>query len=96
MGLCIIWFIITVCMTCFGYTPIRAAYDLALRIQPTTRCIPYGEIVLGFELPNALLDVVILALPFFVIKDLHVPVRKKVLLFLVFWFGGFFWIFHSE
>ncbi|APA10203.1 hypothetical protein sscle_06g049730 [Sclerotinia sclerotiorum 1980 UF-70] len=34
-------------------------------------------------------DVVILALPFFVIKDLHVPVRKKVLLFLVFWFGGF-------
>ncbi|KAF7879565.1 hypothetical protein EAF04_000760 [Stromatinia cepivora] len=89
MGLCIIWFIITVCMTCFGCTPIRAAYDLALRVQPTTRCIPYGEIVLGFELPNALLDVIILALPFFVIRDLHVPVRKKVLLFLVFWFGGF-------
>ncbi|QSZ30609.1 hypothetical protein DSL72_000166 [Monilinia vaccinii-corymbosi] len=62
---------------------------MALRIQPATHCIPYGEIVLIFELPNALLDVVILALPFFVIRDLHVPVRKKVLLFLVFWFGGF-------
>ncbi|KAF7937385.1 uncharacterized protein EAE98_001699 [Botrytis deweyae] len=89
MGLSTIWFIITVCLTVFGCTPIKAAYNLALRLEPTTHCIPYGEIVLGFELPNAILDVVILALPFFVIRDLHVPVRKKMLLFLVFWFGGF-------
>ncbi|KAF7949024.1 hypothetical protein EAE96_008200 [Botrytis aclada] len=89
MGLCTIWFIITVCLTVFGCTPIKAAYNLALRLEPTTHCIPYGEIVLGFELPNAVLDIVILALPFFVIRDLHVSVRKKVLLFLVFWFGGF-------
>ncbi|KAA8567584.1 hypothetical protein MFRU_010g02820 [Monilinia fructicola] len=89
MALCIAWFIVAVCLTVFGCTPIKAAYDIALRIQPATRCVSYGEIVLIFELPNALLDVVILALPFFVIRDLHVPVRKKVLLFLVFWFGGF-------
>ncbi|TGO50058.1 hypothetical protein BCON_0193g00190 [Botryotinia convoluta] len=96
MGLCTMWFIITVCLTVFGCTPIKAACSLALRLEPTTHCIPYGEIVLGFELPNAILDIVILTLPFFVIRDLHVPVRKKVLLFLVFWFGGFFWILDCE
>ncbi|KAI9645770.1 hypothetical protein NHQ30_005203 [Ciborinia camelliae] len=89
MGLCTLWFIVAVCLTILGCTPIRAAYDIALRTQPNTHCIPYGALVLAFELPNAVLDIVILSLPFFVIRDLHVPIRKKMLLFLVFWFGGF-------
>ncbi|PQE18673.1 integral membrane protein [Rutstroemia sp. NJR-2017a BVV2] len=77
------------CLTAFGCKPIIAAYDLTLRLKPTTRCFPYGPIVLVFELPNAILDAVILILPIFIIHTLHLPLRKKLLLVLLFWTGGF-------
>jgi hypothetical protein len=86
--LCVMWGIGTMCLTAFGCKPIIAAYDLTLRLKPTTHCFPYGLIVLVFELSNAILDAVILILPIFIIHILHLPLRKKLLLVLLFWTGG--------
>ncbi|PQE13018.1 integral membrane protein [Rutstroemia sp. NJR-2017a BBW] len=86
--LCVMWGIGTMYLTAFGCKPIVAAYDLTLRLKPTTHCFPYGLIVLVFELSNAILDAIILILPIFIIHILHLPLRKKVLLVLLFWTGG--------
>jgi hypothetical protein len=86
--LCVMWGVGTMYLTTFGCKPIIAAYDLTLRLKPTTRCFPYGLIVLVFESSNAILDAVILILPIFIIRILHLPLRKKLLLVLLFWTGG--------
>ena len=56
--------------------------------MPNAKCIPTRLLVLGPELTNIFLDIMILSLPVREIQRLQMVLRQKVLLSLVFLFGG--------
>ena len=56
--------------------------------MPHAECIPTRVLVLSTELTNIFLDIMILSLPVREIQKLQMAVRQKVLLSLVFLFGG--------
>lgn len=85
-ALCWIWVLICTFVLAFQCDPVAAAWDVAL--APTAHCQALGPIVIGPEITNILIDVVILALPIHMIRGLQMHPRQKILVSLVFLFGG--------
>lgn len=70
----------------FQCKPIQAVYNLAP--FSIAKCKPYGAFGFRFVFSNMTLDVLILALPIFVIRTLQLQTRRKVLVASVFLLGG--------
>lgn len=70
----------------FQCDPVAAAWDIAL--ASSAKCQALGPIIIGPEITNIFVDVTILALPINMIRGLQMQTRQKILLSLVFLFGG--------
>ena len=70
----------------FQCIPVVAAWEI--KLAPTANCQALGPIVIGPEITNIFVDVVILSLPIHMIRGLQMHQRQKVLVSLVFLFGG--------
>lgn len=87
-GLCLVWFFVTLFLGLFQCKPISGAWDISLLLSGQAQCFTYGNYMIGYELTNVLLDITILALPLWVIKTLHLPPSRKVLVGSIFVLGG--------
>ncbi|KAF2450094.1 hypothetical protein P171DRAFT_428181 [Karstenula rhodostoma CBS 690.94] len=84
-ALCAAWFIGSILVTILQCLPIHKAWDK----QIPGHCINLDGFMLGYELTNALLDIVLILLPVRMIHTLKLNRRQKILLTSMFLLGGF-------
>ncbi|KAI4289857.1 MAG: hypothetical protein L6R35_000877 [Caloplaca aegaea] len=73
----------------FQCRPLAGAWKLELVFSGGATCIVYGDFIVGYEISNMLLDIIILCLPIWQIKRLQLPTAKKLVIGGVFILGGF-------
>lgn len=86
-ALCVVWLLVTFFIIIFQCSPIRAAWVFELQMT-TAKCIPAGNIILGLELSNVILDILILCLPIYMIQRLQLPRSRKIIVSGIFLLGG--------
>ena len=84
--ICLVWAIAAVIAVIFKCTPISASW----KIPSVGRCISYSYLVAVVEALNCLQDLVIVCMPIGVIRRLQLPLKKKILLGVVFLLGGLY------
>jgi hypothetical protein len=72
-------------VNCF---PVRAAWDLSVAILPTTHCQSQWRLVVGWGTIYAVLDIILIILPIYLVLDLSLRKRAKAGLALIFSFAG--------
>lgn len=82
--LCILWLVSVTLGVAFRCSPVQKAWDPTI----SGRCLPLPGFVVGSEIPNSLLDFVIVGLPIPLILKLQLQMRVKIGLALVFIMGG--------
>lgn len=70
-------------------TPVKDYWDPLARALGTAKCIKLDAFVIAAEIPESLLDFVIIGLPVGVLRKLQLPLRHKIPLVLIFAMGGF-------
>ncbi|KAF4636593.1 hypothetical protein G7Y89_g1487 [Cudoniella acicularis] len=85
--LCAIWAITVFFVLIFQCIPIKAAWDPVAKMAG--KCINIGNIILGYEISNILLDISILALPIAQIRKVHISTGYKFAVASIFSLGGF-------
>ncbi|KAM0794379.1 hypothetical protein BDR22DRAFT_895231 [Usnea florida] len=86
--LCVLWAIVAVFLLIFQCTPVSAAWNLELETTPgAATCLP-SSLDFGLEISNVILDVLILALPVHMIRNLQMKFSKKIGIIGVFLLGG--------
>ena len=80
------WAIAGIFAIIFQCTPIRAVYDFTLATK--SYCFPFSRFFFTYELLNAVLDVAILAIPAFVIRNLQLSTGQKRRVASIFFLGG--------
>lgn len=70
--------------------PLRAFWDPLIK----GKCINLVTFVIAAEIPDSLLDFIIVGLPLGVLKNLRLPLRHKIPLTCIFILGGL-WVFIS-
>lgn len=68
--------------------PIDANWKSRVQISGGVSCINFAALFLGLELANCVLDIVIICLPWRVIRHLQMPTRQKYQLAFIFFLGG--------
>jgi hypothetical protein len=81
-GLVLAWGTISTFLVAFQCDPIYATWDLVA--ATTAKCMPFGELVLGYEILNIILDVAILILPARMVMRLNMAKGKKIMTIAVF------------
>ena len=71
----------------FQCNPMRAAVDLALQEQPTTRCIHLPAYFLSMSVLNVVLDICILVLPLKPLWALSLATSRKLAISMIFLLG---------
>ena len=84
---CGAWSIVSFFVTIFQCSPIYALWDVELQ-RTTGKCMAAATVVLGIELSNVLLDVVILALPVVMVSRLQLAASRKFSIICIFLLGG--------
>lgn len=84
---CLIWCIAMTATSVVQCIPLRDAWN-PLRLTEG-KCILFGLFTLFEELTNVVLDIIILLLPIFMIRKLHLPARQRWILSILFLLGGF-------
>ena len=75
LGISIIWGLVTLFLFAFRCSPIADAWN------PTREgCIDFDKLFLGTNIPNVIVDFLVLALPLQPIWSLQIPTVKKVIL----------------
>ena len=73
----------------FQCRPILASWHFELRAGPeAATCLQPGRIILGIEITNVLIDVLILSLPVYMIRKLQMRTIKKLCIASIFLLGG--------
>ena len=85
-GFSLAWGLAALLLVIFQCTPIYAAWDLVA--AQSARCIAFGNLILGYELTNMLLDVAILVLPLRAVFKLKMNLSKKITVAGIFCLGG--------
>lgn len=85
-GLCLAWGLAALLLVIFQCTPTYAAWDMVA--AQTARCIAFGNLILGYEITNMLLDVAILVLPLRAVFKLKMNLSKKVTVAGIFCLGA--------
>ncbi|KAL9577120.1 MAG: hypothetical protein Q9212_006576 [Teloschistes hypoglaucus] len=86
----VLWSLITILLAIFSCKPIRASWDLKVRMDPKTVCYPKAydvENIYGFC--NVITDVVLIALPIPLVWKMQVSRKKKFAVAMVFATGAF-------
>ena len=86
IGLCIAWLIANLLIVAFQCSPVRAMWTIAS--YSTGKCLTYPSQVMGSELTNIVIDVVILVLPLNEIRGLQMPRAKKIAVAAALMTGG--------
>lgn len=86
--LCVLWAVICLFVVIFQCSPIHAEWDFILVLLGKAKCVPITRLIFSFEIINVLLDVFILCLPIYMIKQLKLPTRRKIVVGSIFLLGG--------
>ena len=84
--ICLIWCFMAVIIDIFQCSPISSAFDSEL--MATNQCINVQNFYWGITGANLVLDMVILAMPLYMVSGLHLPPRDKLCLCGIFLLGG--------
>ncbi|KAI9154736.1 Satratoxin biosynthesis SC13 cluster protein [Paramyrothecium foliicola] len=84
-GICILWFVITTLVLIFQCNPVRVLWTEPIQ---DIKCIKPQGLLLGYELTNFFLDVLVLCLPIWVIRKLKLPTTKKISIVVIFLLGS--------
>ena len=83
-----LWLLAGILYNILDCDPIEANYVVT---YPTLdHCTPFGIYFFFHELLNSAIDVAILAMPFFVIRRLHLTTQQKVQVVGIFLLGGLY------
>ncbi|KAL8865062.1 MAG: hypothetical protein Q9174_007091, partial [Haloplaca sp. 1 TL-2023] len=82
--ICVAWCIASVFPLVFQCAPVRKAWQPLIE----GRCISLKTYLLAEEIPNCIMDLVLVFLPVGVIKKLKLPTVQKINLCLIFALGG--------
>lgn len=82
--MCLLWWIASILPLFFVCTPIRKSWDPLI----SGTCIDIGTYLLGEEIPNCILDFVIVFLPLRVIQKLKLALPHKIILSFIFAMGS--------
>jgi hypothetical protein len=84
-ALCILWFVIATFVIVFHCHPIQAYWE---ELDSSKYCLPSGQILVGYETTNLILDVAILAIPVLGIRDLQLEGSRKITVSVPFMIGA--------
>ncbi|KAI9046220.1 uncharacterized protein KD926_004058 [Aspergillus affinis] len=84
----IIWYIVAAFILIFQCHPIRAAWTMALKLT-TAKCMKAGNILVGTGIANIVIDLIILALPVYMVRKSGLRTAKKASITGIFLLGGF-------
>ncbi|KAI4263331.1 MAG: hypothetical protein L6R42_001521 [Xanthoria sp. 1 TBL-2021] len=85
-AICAMWMFAGFWVIIFQCRPVRAVYDTSL--AATADCFPFARFVFTYELTNALIDVSILVLPIYMVRQLQMETRQKLQVISIFAMGG--------
>ena len=80
--------IVIVFINIFQCNPINAYWDTYLLSDPSSHCLDFNKLFVGYAVTDVLLDVIILCLPIYMIRKLHLPKRQKLTLSAIFLLGS--------
>ncbi|KAI4231901.1 MAG: hypothetical protein LQ352_008377, partial [Teloschistes flavicans] len=86
----VLWSLITILLAIFSCRPIKASWDLKVRMDPKTVCYPKAydvENIYGFC--NVITDVVLIVMPIPLVWKMQVNLKKKLGVAMVFATGAF-------
>ncbi|KAK4242264.1 hypothetical protein C8A03DRAFT_29525 [Achaetomium macrosporum] len=84
---CLAWGLAALLLVIFQCTPIYAAWDMVA--AQSARCIAFGNLIVGYETTNMVLDVAILVLPIRAVFRLKMNTSKKITVAGIFCLGAF-------
>ncbi|KAJ5655996.1 hypothetical protein N7507_007946 [Penicillium longicatenatum] len=87
MGVCACWCIIAFFVIVFECNPVRAMWNYNT-LRDKNICIPEGTMIAGFGIAEIPIDIMILAHPAVMVRNLQMPVLKRASLMGVFLLGG--------
>ncbi|KAI0813691.1 hypothetical protein GGR55DRAFT_635539 [Xylaria sp. FL0064] len=90
VAVCILWFIVATSVVAFQCTPVQAFWE---QFDLPPYCLEYPRVLLGYEISNLLIDVVILCIPTGTVIRLQLPWLKKVPIIGIFLLGAVVCIF---
>lgn len=82
---CVVWFLIVTFLIIFQCDPIHAYWD---ELAAASYCLDTSKLLLGYEITNLALDVLILCIPIPIVLRLKLPSSKKAGLVGVFSLGA--------
>nr|ALM31996.1 decarboxylase_GME8373 [Daldinia eschscholzii IFB-TL01] len=82
---CITWFLVAIFVLIFQCSPIDAYWE---KFALPPYCLESPRVLLGYELTNLFLDVVILCVPVGVVTQLHLQTTKKITVLGIFLLGA--------
>ena len=82
--LCLFWFIAATIGVALKCIPVQKSWNPMI----SGTCYSFQVFMVAIEVPNSVLDFVIVGLPVDVIKGLKLPLRHKIALCFVFVLGG--------
>ncbi|APA11193.1 hypothetical protein SS1G_11403 [Sclerotinia sclerotiorum 1980 UF-70] len=89
-GICIVWAIVCIFVVIFQCKPIHAFWKFELQLTPgAAKCMPSGQVILGFEVSNLLIDFLILSLPVYMVQKLQLKTSRKISIIGIFLLGSF-------
>ena len=83
---CLAWLFGASFGAAFRCTPIQSQWNIML--VPKSKCYKIQNFFLSVEVPNCILDIVVVALPIFMINKLQLSFKHKILLGFSFVLGG--------
>ena len=80
----ILWMIAAILSLVLQCSPVEKAWNPLKK----GKCFSFAKLTIAIEVPNALLDFAIMALPMNMLRKLHASLRDKLVLAFVFFLGG--------
>lgn len=80
----IMWLIAAILSLVFQCSPVEKAWNPLKK----GKCFSFAKLTIAIEVPNALLDFAIMALPMSMLRKLQVRLHDKLVLAVVFFLGG--------
>jgi len=81
-----VWLVSTILALVLYCSPVEKAWQPSPRVKG--QCFSYAKLTVALEVPNALMDFVIMALPMSMLRKLRVRLQDKIALGFVFFLGG--------
>jgi len=81
-----LWLIGTILALVLYCSPVEKAWQPSPLVKG--HCFSYAKLTVALEVPNALMDFVIMALPMSMLRKLRIPLQDKIALAFIFFLGG--------